>query len=187
MSSLIICCMNDGSTKAIIFDGDGTLWRPTGIGRNTRPDNIYKGDRVEKDSHSGLSLVDGVREFLQSLRKRGYRIYIVSAHPVPGPEALDELKAKIVNLDIEELIDGFFCSDGGNKHGKTRVIQSIVRDFRLNARDTYMIGDSYYYDYEAGVNAGVNSFFIKNDYCKQPSPLPVNVQHVDNVTDLIVA
>lgn len=179
--------MNENSTKAVIFDGDGTLWRPIGIDKNTRPDSIYKGDRVEKDSHSGLSLVDGVREFLEGLRGRGYRIFIVSAHPVPGPEALGELKAKIVNLGVEELVDDFFCSDGGNKDGKAHVVQSIVRDFNLNPKGTYMIGDSYYYDYEAGLNAGVNSFFIKNDYCKQPSPLPDSVQLVDNVTDLVVA
>ena len=186
-SSFIICSMSKESTKAVIFDGDGTLWRPAGTNKDTRPDNIYKGDKVEKDSHSSLSLVNEVREFLESLRARGYKIFVVSAHPVPGPEALEELKAKIVNLGIEELVDDFFCSDGGNKDGKTHVIQSIVQDFNLNPKNTYMVGDSYYYDYEAGLNAGVNSFFIKNDYCKQPSPLPNDVQLVENVTDLVVA
>ena len=64
------------------------------------------------------------------------------------------------------------------------MIRDIVRDFNLDARNVYMVGDSYYYDYKAGINAGVNSFFIKNDYCKQPTPLPDNVQIIDNVTDL---
>ena len=49
-----------------------------------------------------------------------------------------------------------------------------------------MVGDSYYYDYEAGINTGVNSFFIKNDYCKQPVPLPDDVQVIDVITDLAV-
>ncbi len=178
--------MNENSTKAVIFDGDGTLWRPIGVDKNTRPDSIYKGDRVEKTSHGELTLVGGVREFLESLRARGYRIFIISAHPVPGQDALDELKAKIVDLGIEKFIDGFFCSDGGNKDGKTHVILDVIQDFGLNHKETYMIGDSYYYDYEAGINAGVNSFFIKNDYCKQPSPLPGNVQLVDSVTDLMI-
>ena len=123
-------------------------------------------------------------DFLKNLRACGYKIFIVSAHPVPGPEALEELKAKIVNLNIEGFIDGFFCSDGGDRNGKTHVIQDIVRDFNLDARNVYMVGDSYYYDYQAGVNAGVSSFFIKNDYCKQPVTLPDDVQVIDNVTDL---
>lgn len=164
--------MSRDNTKAVIFDGDGTLWRPTGADKNSRPDSIYKGDQVEKHSHNNLSLVDGVYDFLKNLRACGYKIFIVSAHPVPGPEALEELKAKIVNLNIKRLVDGFFCSDGSDRNGKTYVILDIVRDF------------NYYYDYEAGINAGVNSFFIKNDYCKQPVPLLDDVQAIDNVTDL---
>jgi len=176
--------MSRNNTKAVIFDGDGTLWRPAGADRNSRPDSIYKGNQVEKDSYNNLILVDGVRDFLENLRACGYKIFIVSAHPVPGSEALEELKAKIVNLNIKRLVDGFFCSDGSDRNGKTYVIRDIVRDFNLDARNVYMIGDSYYYDYEAGINAGVNSFFIKNDYCKQPVPLPDDVQAIDNVTDL---
>ena len=79
--------MSRDSTKAVIFDGDGTLWRPAGADRNSRPDSIYKGNQVEKDSYNNLILVDGVRDFLENLRARGYKIFIVSAHPVPGPEA----------------------------------------------------------------------------------------------------
>lgn len=176
--------MSRDNTKAVIFDGDGTLWRPAGADRNSRPDSIYKGNQVEKDSYNNLILVDGVRDFLENLRARGYKIFIVSAHPVLGPEALEELKAKIVNLNIKRFVDGFFCSDGSDRNGKTYVIRDIVRDFNLDARNVYMIGDSYCYDYEAGINAGVNSFFIKNDYCKQPVPLPDDVQIIDNVTDL---
>ena len=168
--------MSRDNTKAVIFDGDGTLWWPAGADKSSRPDSIYKGDRVERHSHNNLSLVDGVYDFLKNLRARGYKIFIVSAHPVPGPEALEELKAKIVNLNIKRLVD--------DRNGKTYVIRDIVRDFNLDARNVYMVGDSYYYDYEAGINAGVNSFFIKNDYCKQPVPLPDDVQVIDNVTDL---
>ena len=49
-----------------------------------------------------------------------------------------------------------------------------------------MVGDSYYYDYEAGINAGVNSFFIKNDYCKQPVPLLDDVKVINSVVNLVV-
>ncbi len=172
--------------RAVIFDGDGTLWRPIGQDKNSRPDNIYRGDRVEKDSHTDLALVDGVSEMLAGLHSRGYKVFVVSAHPVPGNEGLKELESKIITLGISGLIDSFFCSDGGNRDGKTEVIRSVIDEFELDPSRTYMIGDSYYYDYEAGVNAGVNSYFIKNDYCKQPSPLPDNVRLVDDVTDLVV-
>ena len=60
--------MSRDNAKAVIFDGDGTLWRPTGADKNSRPDIIYKGDRVEKNSHNNLSLVDGVYDFLKNLR-----------------------------------------------------------------------------------------------------------------------
>ena len=84
--------MSRDNTKAVIFDGDGTLWWPAGADKSSRPDSIYKGDRVERHSHNNLSLVDGVYDFLKNLRARGYKIFIVSAHPVPGPEALEELR-----------------------------------------------------------------------------------------------
>jgi phosphoglycolate phosphatase-like HAD superfamily hydrolase len=173
------------STKAVIFDGDGTLWRPIGQDKTVRPDSIYKGDRVEKDSYLSLELVNGVSEMLRSLKSRGYRLFVVSAHPTPGPEALAELESKIVSLGVKDLIDGYFCSDGGDRDGKAEIIRTIVTDFELDASEVYMIGDSYYYDYEAGLKANVNSFFIRNDYCKQPSPLPVDAKVVEEITDLM--
>ncbi len=173
--------------KAVIFDGDGTLWRPVGQGGDVRPDAIYRGDRVEEESHLELQLVGGVSEMISHLRSRGYKIFIVSAHPVPGEAALKELKSKTVGLGIDSLVDGVFCSDGQSRDGKTDVIRSIVEDFDLDPSQTYMAGDSYYYDYEAGKKAGVNSFFIRNDYCKQPSSLPDDVSFLEKVTDLELA
>jgi phosphoglycolate phosphatase-like HAD superfamily hydrolase len=171
--------------KAVIFDGDGTLWRPIGHDKTTRPDSIYKGDRVEKGSHLRLELVAGILEMLQNLKARGYDLFVVSAHPTPGPEALAELESKIVSLGVKNLIDGYFCSDGGDRDGKAEIIRTIVTDFELDASEVYMIGDSYYYDYEAGLKANVNSFFIRNDYCKQPLTLPVDAKVVEEITDLM--
>jgi phosphoglycolate phosphatase-like HAD superfamily hydrolase len=173
------------NVKAVIFDGDGTLWRPTGQDKTARPDSIYIGDRVQKDSHLNLELVVGVSEMLQNLKARGYSLFVVSAHPTPGPEALAELESKIVSLGVKDLIDAYFCSDGGDRDGKASIISTIVTDYELDASEVYMIGDSYYYDYEAGLKAGVNSFFIRNDYCKQPSRLPADAQVVEEITDLI--
>lgn len=175
--------MNDG--KAVIFDGDGTLWRPIGQGKEFRPDGIYSDESLGKDTHLGLGLIDGVSELITSLRNRGYRIFVVSAHPRPGSDALHELELKIVTLGIKELVDAFFCSDGSDRDGKVKVIRSIVSEFGLNSRKTHMIGDSYYYDYEAGKKAGVNSWFIKNEYCKQPLPLPNGTLTIDDVTEFI--
>lgn len=173
------------NTKAVIFDGDGTLWRPTGQDKTTRPDSIYRGDRVEKDSHLNLELVAGVLEMLQNLRGRGYRLFVVSAHPTPGPDALVELESKVVSLGIKDLIDAYFCSEGSDKDGKAAIIRTIVAEYGLDSSEVYMIGDSYYYDYEAGLKADVNSFFIRNDYCKQPSPLPADARIVEEITDLV--
>lgn len=105
---------------------------------------------------------------------------------MPGKGALEELKSKIVGIGIEHLVDGFFCSDGGDKDGKAKVIRDIIVDFGLDKAQTYMVGDSYYYDYEAGKKAGVNSFFVRNGYCKQPFPLPNDVCSIDRITDLVV-
>lgn len=171
--------------KAVIFDGDGTLWRPIGQDKTVRPDSIYKGVRVEKGSHLNLELVAGVSDMLRNLKARGYRLYIVSAHPTPGLEALAELESKVVSLGIKDLIDAYFCSDGSDRDGKAAIIRTIVTDYELDASEVYMIGDSYYYDYEAGLKADVNSFFIRNGYCKQPSPLPAGTRVVEEITDLI--
>ena len=88
-----ICLMN----KAVIFDGDGTLWRPIGGGKNLRPDVIYRGGKVEKNSHLRLEIVNGAYEMLFRLRGQGYKIFVVSAHPVPGKGTLEEHKSKIVD------------------------------------------------------------------------------------------
>jgi phosphoglycolate phosphatase-like HAD superfamily hydrolase len=122
---------------------------------------------------------------LQELKGSGYRIFVVSAHPVPGPGALAELESKISSLGVSDFITAFFCSDGSNKDGKTNIIQSIATKYKLNPTDVCMIGDSYYYDYEAGLKAGVRSVFIRNDYSKQPVPLPSDVEAVDHVVDVL--
>lgn len=123
---------------------------------------------------------------LHYLRVCGYIMFIVSAHPTPGKSALNELKSKIVNLGIEDYVEKFYCSDGGDKNGKTHILQDIMDDYDIKPNNAYMVGDSYYYDYEAGKNAGLNSIFIKNDYCKQPSPLPKDVRLVESITELVV-
>ena len=173
------------NTKAVIFDGDGTLWRPIGHVESVRPDFIYKGNQIEKDSHLKLELVTGVMGMLQSLKARDYSLFVVSAHPVPGLDALAELELKIVSLGLKDLINAYYCSDGSDKNGKVVIIRTILNDFRLYPSEVYMIGDSYYYDYEAGLKAGVNSFFIRNNYSKQPIPLPIDIQSVGDITDLI--
>ncbi len=170
--------------KAVIFDGDGTLWRPVGQSGDVRPDAIYQGNRVEEESYLKLQLIAGVPEMLSHLRARGYKIFIVSAHPVPGELALKELQSKTVELGIDSLVDGLFCSNGKSRDGKADVIRGIVDNSKLDPSQTYMVGDSYYYDYEAGKKAGINSFFIKNNYCKQPSPLPRGVSFLEKITDI---
>lgn len=166
---------------AVIFDGDGTLWRPKGGDLNSRPDTIYSIDN--KNSHTQLDLVNGVRKMLSTLKNRGYKIFVLSAHPKPGKDAKNELYLKLSALGIYSLIDNYFCSDGHGRDGKTKVIEYIIDYYDLNSAETYMVGDSYYYDYKAGLNAGVNSIFIKNSYCKQPSPLPDNVRTINQVAD----
>jgi len=44
--------MNNIKIKAVIFDGDGTLWRPKGIDKDSRPDSIYMKHGVEKDAYN---------------------------------------------------------------------------------------------------------------------------------------
>ena len=78
----------------------------------------------------------------------------------PGKGRLRNLNQK-QSIGIEHLVDGFFCSDGGDKDGKAKVIRDIVVDFGLDKAQTYTVGDSYYYDYEAGKKASVNSFLLE--------------------------
>lgn len=171
--------------KAVIFDGDGTLWRPRRQGRGLRPDRVYKSDRVERNSHIDLRLVEGAVDVLKTLREQGYYVFIVSAHPVPGEGALRELASKLSHFGITDMVDRFFCSDGNDQNGKSRVIRRIIDEYNLHPARVFMVGDSYYFDYEAGKKAGVQGVFIKNEYCKQPSPLPSDVCSIDHIVDVL--
>lgn len=81
--------------KAVIFDGDGTLWRPIGGGKNLRPDVIYRGGKVEKNSHLRLEIVNGAYEMLFRLRGQGYKIFVVFRRILcPGKGRLRNLNQK---------------------------------------------------------------------------------------------
>ena len=171
--------------KIIFLDGDGTLWYPTTTKRTERSDWIYN-DPLTKENHLvHLSLTPGTREALKVLKEKGIYLVVVSANPYSGKKAVKEITNR---LDYFELSDFFYscrASVGGDPNGKVPIILDTIKELNLTKEDALMVGDNYFYDYSAPMEAGIDALFIENGVSKMPDEIPTDMKTIKEVSDLV--
>ncbi len=107
----------------------------------------YNDIECEKDT-----LIPGAREVLETLRKRGLKIAIVTGRMVPSSKVWEELR----RFGIAEYIDlvltraDNYC-DG---HHRTELLLDAMRRMNANAEETFFVGD-YWPDMQSGREAGI--------------------------------
>jgi len=171
--------------KILFLDGDGTLWYPKTTKRTQKPHWIYD-DPLTKDRYlEHLELTPMVKETLEILRQRGIYLVVISANPHVEDVALKELSERLEHFGLMHLFHSYRASEGHDPLGKAAIILDVIKELNLTKEDALMIGDSYYYDYDAPRKAGIDAFFIENEVSTMPEVTPADLQTIREVSDLI--
>ncbi len=173
-------------TKTIIFlDGDGTIWYPSSTKRTKKPHWIYH-DPETKDSYlEHMELTPKIRETLEILSDNGVQLVLISANPASAEIAEPELLQKLEYFKIRQFFRSYHSSAGDNPRGKAEVILRVLQEMNIPKDQALMIGDSYFYDYEAAKDAGIDAYWIANDVSTRPEDFPQDLQSIDEVADVL--
>lgn len=171
--------------KIIFFDGDGTLWYPKSTKRTQKPHWVYH-DVATKDNYlEHIELTPRTKETLETLCKKGIKLVVISANPYSEEVAVKEIKERIDYFGLGGLFYAYRSSPGDDQNGKVASMMEILNELGLTMEDALMVGDSYFYDYLAPREAGIDSLFIENEVAKMPESTPVNMQSIKELSDLL--
>lgn len=171
--------------RAVFLDRDGVINRAT----------VRDGKPYPPDGLENLEILPGVLEALESLKKAGYLLIVVSNQPDVGRgkttrEAVDEINA---SLGISLPIDHFrMCfHDGSEGCGCRKPLPGMLiesaREFEIDLVSSAMVGDRWR-DTEAGINAGCRTFFIDYGYSeKQPERYDYKVKSLLEASEIILS
>jgi len=171
--------------KIIFFDGDGTLWYPKATKRTQKPHWIYH-DPITKDNYlEHLELTPKTKETLEILSDKGICLVVISANPYAEDIAIEEIKERLEHFGLVGLFQSYHSSPGNDSQGKAAIMLKVMKALNLNKKDALMVGDSYYYDYLAAKDAGIDAFFIENEVSKIPETMPSDLQSIKEISDLL--
>jgi len=171
--------------KLVFLDGDGTIWYPSSTKRTQKPHWVYTDASTKDDYLKHLELTPGVREALTELTRRGLIFVLVSASPYPAAVADEEMREKLEFFDLLSLFRAYRSSPGDRPEGKGELMLEIIKSLGLTKDDALMVGDSYFYDYLAAKNVGIDAFFIENGSAKMPKEVPKDLKSIKEVSDLL--
>jgi D-glycero-D-manno-heptose 1,7-bisphosphate phosphatase len=125
-----------------------------------------------------LEITDGAKELLTKLKELGFVLICVTNQPdvSRGTRTLENVLA--MNQVVKKLLplDELYACLHDNQHNcecrkpKPGMLLAGARDFDLNLKESFMIGDRAG-DVEAGRRAGTTTIFIDHGYVeKKPDP-----------------
>ena len=106
---------------------------------------VYQAQMDFYDEIAKTQLFPGIRETLEELRKRGFRLGILSSN-------MKENIDKFIKVKKLELFDFIYCEK--NIFGKDKAMNHLLKEQNLNKDDVIYIGDEVR-DIEACKKAGV--------------------------------
>lgn len=171
--------------KLIFLDGDGTLWYPSRTKRNQKPHWVYHDPETKDNALEHMEFVPNVKESLLKLKEKGMTLVLISASPYPAEVANKELQEKLEFFGLLDLFHSYCSSPGDRSEGKGELMLEILESLHLTKDGALMVGDSYFYDYLAAKDIGIDAFFIENEYAKMPEEIPADVQIIREVSDLL--
>jgi len=171
--------------KIVFLDGDGTLWYPKATKRTQKPHWIYHDPETKDNYLEHLELTPRTKETLEYLNKKGLLLVVLSANPYAEDVAIKEIKERLEHFGLASLFYTYRSSAGSNPNGKASIILEILSSLGLDKKDALMVGDSYFYDYLAAKDMGVDAFFIENRVSKMPDEIPSDLQSIKEVHELI--
>ena len=171
--------------KLLFLDGDGTLWYPHATKRTKKACWVYHDETVKDNYLEHLELTPGTKEALELFHENGIYLAVISANPNSEDVAIKEIEERVNHFGLGELIDTCRASDGSDAGGKTSVMLDVINKLGLAKEDALMVGDSYFFDYLAAKEGGVDALFIENEYARMPDVKPDDLRSIREVRDLV--
>ena len=151
---------NEATTRAVFVDRDGTL--------------IHDADYCSDPKQ--ISVFPGVSEALRFLRRRDYKIIVITNQSGIGRGFFSEEQYRAVEAEVlrqigADLIDAtYFCPDVPGQPSRCRkpapgMILEAARDFHVDLARSFFIGDKEI-DAECGHNAGTRSIRVRTGFDK---------------------
>lgn len=144
--------------KAIFLDRDGTI-----------NENLYEvdGKIMSPANLDQLKLLAKAKEGIKDFKKLGFKIIVITNQPGVPFGYLAKGKLEEINnflkkeLGLDEI---YFCIHSPKENCSCRkpkiaLVLKAAKDFGINIKKSYMIGDSLS-DIETGKNAGVRKNFL---------------------------
>ena len=114
--------------------------------------------RFRKASTQFICLYDGVVDLLESLKKAGKKVYLLSnaQRCFTYPE--------LVELDLVKYFDGIFISSdcGCSKPQKT-FFEKLFKEYNLTKEESIMIGNDCISDMQGAKSAGIDALYIHQE------------------------
>lgn len=170
--------------KILFLDGDGTLWYPKKTLRTQKPHWVYIDPTTKENYLEHLTLTPMLKQTLKSFKEQGMYLVVISANPYDESQAIKEIRERLDYFGLTDYIDEVRSSNGDDPNGKAAIMLEIIERLHVRKEDAVMVGDSYYYDYLAAKNIGIDAYFIHNTVSKMPETLPNDLQSIAEVNDL---
>jgi FMN phosphatase YigB (HAD superfamily) len=171
--------------KIIFLDGDGTIWYPKLTKRTKKPHWIYD-DPTTKNNHlEHLELTPDVEKTINTLKSKGITLVVISANPREKNVAIGEIKERLEHFNLSQHFLSVRSSPGDDSKGKAKIILEVLDALKFKKEDALMIGDSYYYDYLAAKEIGVDALWIENTVSKLPETMPEDLKSIKEVSDVL--
>jgi len=171
--------------KIVFLDGDGTLWYPKTTKRTKKPHWIYHDPETKDNYLEHLELTPRTKETLETLKEKGIYLVVLSANPYAEELAIKEIKERLEYFGLSSLFYAHRSSSGDDPNGKASIMLEILSSLGLGKEDALMVGDSYFYDYLAAKNIGVDAFFIENSVSKMPDEIPRDLKSIKEIHELL--
>lgn len=120
-------------------------------------------------------IYDGVKDLIKNLKADGWHIFVCSSDPISK-----------LSLEVEKSgLSPFFTKVVGNIHEKGEVLKQILKDFNLDKKSTYYVGDTSG-DVEAGRIADVRTIGISWGF-QHKSALEKSLPDflIDDITEIV--
>ena len=123
-----------------------------------KPLAVHAGQMFRVISMKFENVYDGVFDFLESLKKAGKKIYLLSnaQYIFTGYE--------INALGLTPYFDGVVISSNeGCKKPSAEFYNTIIKRYNLKKEETIMIGNDQYADIQGAKNAGLSALYIHTE------------------------
>lgn len=157
------------------------VFRELYAARGVRPDDplvIHTGQFFRVLTTEYLCLYEGVAEMLETLRKNGKKIYLLSN----AQRIFTEYE--LYMLDIAKYFDGvLISSDYGVKKPDLRFFEILLKKYQLDPKECIMIGNDERSDIAGAAGVGMDSFYIHSNISPECSH-SVNATYVQMDMDM---